>query len=338
MTTNISNNQLNIRSELIIKNGYLVYEEYFNGWTQDDLSLLHSATKGITSVLAGIGIDKNYFSLNDKVLDFFPNRNFTNVDDRKKSITIENLLQMQSGIKWDQAVDPEPMKNSNDSIKFVLDRPMNYDPGTFYRYSAGDPQLLSAIITRVTNKSLLEFTEDNLFSKIGIGKDSTPSYKWDASPDGITIGTGNLYLIFKDFAKFGFLCLNNGSWDNMQVVSSDWISYSTWNKSNWQDLVDYKTDDYSFYWWIRKNLSFNYNAWGANGQYLTIFPDYDMIIVFTANDDTTATLNYHFDLIENFIVPAIYEIKTTTSSTGFSENFIIVLSIVALVIISNKRK
>ena len=173
-----------IHSLIIIHNGSLALEEYFLGWNRHMLHPCFSATKSLTAALIGIAIEQGYISgVDEKLLSFFPEYDdIENLDERKESITLENVLTMTAGFRWDETSTPiydiegnpnlendlVKMGESDDWIKHVLNLPMSDDPGTKWNYNSGCSHLLSAIFQKGTNQSLEEFADDNLFSALGI--------------------------------------------------------------------------------------------------------------------------------------------------------------------------
>lgn len=309
-----------VDSIIIIKNGYIVFEDYFIGNYPERKHVLWSVTKSFISALIGIALDKGYLeSLDQKALDFFPNISYYDPDPRKENITIENLITMSTGMDWEDDVNYYPMVISENQLEYVFSRPMINDPGTVWNYDTGGTHILSAIIQVATGKTTLEFAKEYLFDPIGIS-----NYSWTQDKQGIYCGGFGLYMKSRDMARFGYLYLNNGSWDNKQIISSEWIQNSTephWNYSNgdW---------GYGYLWWLRPNLDF-YSAKGRYEQMIYVLPEEDMVVIFTSNIEP-GTYNTDY-LIENYILPAVYDKKV---SYWFS---IIIITIVVLPIILKRR-
>ena len=300
MVEYLDEEKIYVDSIIIVKNGYIVFEDYFIGNYPERKHVQWSVTKSFISALIGIALDKGYLeSLDQKALDFFPNISYYNPDPRKENITIENLITMSTGLDWEDDVNYFPMVASANQLEYVFSRPMINDPGSIWNYDTGGTHILSAIIQVVTGKTTLEFAKENLFDPIGIS-----NYSWTQDKQGIYFGGFGLYLTSRDMARFGYLYLNNGSWNNQQIISSEWIKNSTepyWNFSNgyW---------GYGYLWWLRPNLNF-YSAKGRYEQMIYVLPDEDMVVIFTSNiEPGTYNMDY---LIENYILPAIYDKKVT---------------------------
>jgi CubicO group peptidase (beta-lactamase class C family) len=173
-----------IHSLIIIHNDSLALEEYFMGWTRHMLHPCFSVTKSFASALIGIAIEQGYIKgVDEKLLSFFPEySNIMNLGERKKAITLENVLTMTAGFTWDKTYQPyfdgcgnENPKNdfvetwqSSNWVKHVLDLPMRDNPGAKFNYNSGGSHLLSGIITSKTKKTVEEFASAHLFSALGI--------------------------------------------------------------------------------------------------------------------------------------------------------------------------
>ena len=178
-------NSFTIHSLLIIRNGYIVTDAYFYPFAQGYLHGLASATKSLTSSLIGIAIDKGYIeSVEQPILDFFPEYSVANLDANKAAMTLEDLLTMSSGFECNNADVDAPMLASPDSVRFALDLPMAAEPGTRYVYCNANVHLLSAIIQKTTGMSALAFAQEHLFGPLGVS-----DAIWLSDPQGNNIGS-----------------------------------------------------------------------------------------------------------------------------------------------------
>ena len=280
-------------SVIIVKNGYIVYENYFNSNFVNSTHHLFSVTKSFLSALIGIAIEESYIlNLQQKVVDFCPDYTITNLDEWKQEMTIEHLMTMTSGIEW---VSDFPrwydMMAAPNQVQFMLDLPMEHEPGSHFKYNSGGCQLVSAILQNKTGKTAYEYAQEVLFEPIGIDK----AY-WQMDKQGINIGGTLLYTTPRHMARLGYLYLNNGTWDGQQIVPKDWVINSS--TSYIRSSMD--NTDYGYYWWLDRDGEYYY-AWGSEGQKIFVVPDYNMVVVFTASDDTHEPYEY---LLENYILPA----------------------------------
>ncbi|MGY5858645.1 MAG: serine hydrolase [Candidatus Thorarchaeota archaeon] len=303
MMNAIEENQLLIDSVLIVKNGYLVFEEYPGVvYDQDNRHIIHSCTKSFTSALVGIAIEEGYIdSVDEKLVDLLPNRTYANYDERIDDITLEHLLMMTSGFEWDEWSEPysSPANShyqywaASNSVQFVLDLPLVHDPGEVWVYSSGSSHLLSAIVTEATGVSLLEYAAEKLFTPLGI---EISDVVWPIDNQGIYRGSGGVEMIPRDMAKFGYLFLNNGTWDGEQIVPSAWVQTSSETLTTFDDY-----SGYSYQWWTYSSETVSvYSANGYIGQHIFVIPSLDMVVVFTSRTPTYPQVSLLFD----YIIPA----------------------------------
>lgn len=292
----IRKNQISgIDSLLIVRNGYLVTEEYFNGWGRDDLHTLQSDSKSVTSLLVGIALQQGKISSIDQpVVDFFPEyRRIRNLDERKAAMTLRDLLTMRTGLDWSE--DPyegSPLFQLNncqcDWLKFVLDWPMRETPGTRFEYNSGGVILLAGVIRNAAQMPTDTFAQTYLFDPLGINR-----VRWYyGQPDNLPHTGGGLNLRPLDMAKIGYLMLRDGRWENQQVVPADWVRESTSHAVTYPRTFASRLVDYGYLWWLMpvdqsgwtKNRDTDiYTAAGAQGQWIFVIPRYDMVIVSTGN-------------------------------------------------------
>ncbi|MFX0061923.1 MAG: serine hydrolase domain-containing protein [Candidatus Hermodarchaeota archaeon] len=303
MNEYIAINDYPIDAVVIIRHGYLVFEEYYNTqYDEDRLHTLYSVTKSFISALIGIAIEEGFISsLEQKMVDFFPDRTIDNLDCRKQNINLAHLLTMTSGIRWDEDTysmnDPRndvyQMNRAADAVQYVLNLPMVSNPGTQWSYCSGASHVLSAILTLSTGLSTDKFAEEYLFKALGISQ-----YVWYKDPQGIPRGGGGLLLSPRDMAKLGHLYLNNGSWNGQQVVSKDWVLQTT------TFVSDAKGWGYSYHWWtIGSDV---YAAIGIYGQMLFVVPKHDLVVAFTAQYAEGYTALYF--LLTSYIIDSITNI------------------------------
>lgn len=292
-----------VHSVLIIKDGKLVFEEYFYEYDENTLHQLRSASKSFVSALTGIAIEKGLIkSKDEKVLPYFTEYSLKNDSIAKSKITIENLLTNQSGLDCDISNEKSEgnetvMNNSDDWIKFTLDLPMIDSAGGKGMYCSGNPILLKRIIEKASGEKLHDFANENLFEPLGI-----KNFKWNFKPDKSSAEDfTQLYLRPRDMAKFGLLYLNEGSYNGKQIVDSAWVKQSISKHSVIQGV------DYGYLWWL-KYLNANgvkYNgivAQGNGGQKIYIWPDQNMVTVVTGGNYNTQSPSD--ELIRKYILPA----------------------------------
>jgi len=298
---------VDVHSVLIIKDGYIVAEQYYNDeYNEDSLHRIYSCTKSIISALMGIVIEQGYIDdLNSRMIDFFPEYTIENMTDDKASITLEDMLTMSAGLEWyelEYPIDDDrnsfgAWASSNDLVKFVLDRMMVAPPGAEYSYNTGISHVLSAIIENETGVRTDSLGTEKLFAPLGIDR-----YYWPVDNQGIAYGGTGVRLTSRDMAKFGYLYLKNGMWDGQQLVPSDWVEASQQKHIKRKYIPDYY---YGYHWWVSKENT--YSAVGYGGQWITIIPEHDLVVVFTnwLTEGDGLQMSTPERLLNNYILPAI---------------------------------
>ena len=296
MMQHIIDYSFGIHSVLIVRDGKLVLAAYFWPFSAEMKHILHSCTKSVTSALIGIAIDKGYIrSVKQPIKDFFPEP-AAGWDDLKKSITIEDLLMMASGLDCKDSyiygwAGLYAMSSSRNWAQYVLDLPMVTSPGSKFEYCNGLSYLLSVIIQNATKMKALDFAVKYLFEPIGIRDVS-----WAASPQGVNMGFGEMQLKPDDMARFGWLYLNQGRWGDRQIVSSKWVE-----KSTCRHIDATLFDHYGYQWWVDSTGYFA--ALGYKGQRIFVIPKKDMVVVFTGNLTGSETV-LPKNLLDSYIIPA----------------------------------
>lgn len=310
----------NITGIVIIKNGYLAYERYFNGYGPDDPRHMASVTKSVISALIGIAIHAGPIqSVDQKVLDFFPEYHSDVADGQKREITIRHLLTMTAPYPFEDWREPlEQLCKEPDWVKYTLD--MLGQSGTIgvFKYSSAGAHLLSAIISRCTGKSAREFANEHLFQALGMkvipdrkmqafGYDDLFGKNvkgWVQDPHGISTGGWGLTLTPRDMARFGFLYLNQGLWGNQQIISEDWTRESTIPHSSAR--FGNLTAQYGYLWWLREGDGISaYLAQGDGGNMICCIPGKDLVVAIAS--DFIPNPRDRWRLITKDIIPAATE-------------------------------
>jgi CubicO group peptidase (beta-lactamase class C family) len=272
-------------SLLVFKNGYLVAEDYFNNGYAEKQVNIHSVTKSITSALVGIALEQGCLtSLDQKMMEFFPEFANRLRDPRKKDITIQQMLQMRAGYPWEEATaEGTELLFSGFHTSNVVDVPLAYDPGSDSAYSNLTAHLLGIIVARACNTDLKSFAQEHLFDPLGI----EPAF-WQVDWDGNYLGFSDVHLSSTDLAKFGSLYMNNGQYNGIQVVPAQWVhdSLQTYSEKTWTVRVgrNWRDNAYGYQWWSIRAGNYRYNmAWGHGGQQIVLLDDLDMMIVLLAD-------------------------------------------------------
>jgi len=296
-----------MHSVIVIRNGYIVAEQYYSDdYSKDSLHRIYSCTKSITSAALGIALDEGYLSsVDQEIMDFFPEITPANPDPVKDELTIHDFLTMSAGLDWkeidflyeDDRNTFNDWRSSGGGVKFVLDRPLIYPPGTQYDYNTGISHVLSAIVTRSTGVSTDLYVEDKIFDPLGIEE-----YYWPRDGEDIPYGGTGVMLTPRDLARIGYLYLKNGMWENEQIVPASWVTASSQPYIQRRYITDYY---YGYHWWVDPDGL--YAAVGYAGQWLFIIPEHDLVVVFNNYLDESEWLHLSTPerMMEEYILPAI---------------------------------
>ena len=266
-------------SVLVTRHGRIVLEATYAPFRAGLKHRVYSVTKSVISTLIGMALGDGLLDSTDrKILDFFPGRTIANLDDAKKSITVRQLLDMRSGLTWQDSlgVSFNAMERSPDWQQFVLDHPMAVAPGTLFNYSGGNSHLLSAILSKVTGKSAHDYARERLFGPLGI-----EDVLWRADPQGVSGGGAGLYLQPRDMAKIGYLYLRNGQWEGQQILPQAWIEgvrqANVVIPGSWARDLRYGSQ-----FWVMPDSEV-WMAIGYDRQFIVIMPKLDIVAVVTSS-------------------------------------------------------
>jgi len=271
-------------SPLIARHGQIVLDAYYAPYSADIPHVINSATKAVIGTLTAIATREGLLDSPDhRVLDFFGGRSIANLDDRKKAITVQSLLDMTSGIDWIESIDGGredtliEYGHSRDLIQFVLDRPMSNAPGEVFNYDSGNPHLLSAILGKLAGMNSWDYAKAKLFEPLGIGTSG-----WRLDDQGVAIGGGGLLLLPRDAAKIGYLYLRGGKWEGKRLIPAAWIDRVNHPTVNMHTSFDPDLRYANFFWALPGRPV--YMAVGYRCQLIMVFPKTDIVAVTTARD------------------------------------------------------
>src|SRR5581483_5444918 len=211
-------NEINtLHSFMIVRHGHVIGEGWWKPEAADKPHVLHSLSKSFNSTAVGLAIAAGKLSLDDPVLKFFPEDAPPNPSDNLKAMRVRDLLTMTCGH------DTEPKAAGGaPSVKEFLAHLVPHKPGTHFQYNTMGSYTLSAIVTKVTGQTELDFLKPRLFAPLGI-----ENPEWDHSPEGYSLGGYGLKLCTEDIAKFGQLYLQKGQWNGKQLIPKDWVEQAT---------------------------------------------------------------------------------------------------------------
>ena len=259
---------------LIIRNDTILYQNYFNKYNEESIVASFSMAKSVTSMLIGCAIEDGIIkSVDDAITDYIPEL----VDNGFEKVTIGHLLQMTSGLKFNESYtnpfgDAATLYYGRNLHKMMSKMELEREPGEKFRYMSGNTQLLGWILERVLEeKTITQYLQEKIWSEIGMEYDA--SWSLDRKNNGIEKTYCCLNARARDFAKLGRLYLNNGNWDGKRIVPEKWVKTSTTPDTTYGG-VDY----YKYQWWI-PNDDGDFIAEGILGQFIYVNPQKNIIMV-----------------------------------------------------------
>ncbi len=304
-----------LHSVMVLQHGKVLEEHFF---VPDTAHVLHSVSKTFTATAVGFAITEGLLSLDDRIVDLFPESVPENPSDTLRRMTVRHLLTMNSG----HATDPTSATRRKDAdwVGAFLSWPVVYEPGTCYCYNSLGTYVLSAAVQKVTGQKVVDYLDTRLWQPLGIEKPV-----WQESPAGVNTGGWGLYLRTEDLARMGLCLLNGGKFAGKQVIPASWVAemsakqvpsvnaginerqmkaFQADPESPLRNNYDLATNDwvqgYGYQMWRCRHGAFR--ADGANGQYIIVLPDKDAVIVTTAN---IRNMQQELNLIWDNLLPAL---------------------------------
>ena len=284
-----------LHSFMIVRHGKVIAEGWWKPESAEKPHILWSLSKSFTSTAIGLLIEDGKLKLDDPVLKFFPDEAPENPSENLEKMTVRHLLTMSCGHETES-----PRDDAGPSVKAFLAHPVPHKPGTHFQYNTPGTYMLSAILTRVTGKTVLEYLNPRLFEPMGI-EDPV----WDHSGEGYSLGGYGLYLRTEDIAKFGQLYLQKGKWQGRQLIPEEWVAKASSkqienSKSGHAKIGNDWAQGYGFQFW--KSQHGAYRGDGRDGQLCVIMPEQDMVIAVTAK---TGAMQEELDAIWENLLPAV---------------------------------
>ncbi|WP_299064505.1 serine hydrolase [uncultured Polaribacter sp.] len=262
------------RAAVVVYKDQIIAEKYADGFTKDSRILGWSMTKSIMSTVYGILQHQNKINIQDKApIDSWQK-------DARKDITIHNLLQMNSGLEWDENYDEisdatKMLFLERDMTKMQEEKPLVGKPNATWNYSSGTSNLLSKILRKQfnTHQEYLDFWYTDFIDKIGMN-----SMVVETDLAGNYVASSYAWATARDWAKFGLLYLKNGNWNGEELFTKDWVDYATTPTPTSNGI-------YGAQFWLNTNGGYKdvpknmYYADGYQGQRVYVLPDEELVIV-----------------------------------------------------------
>jgi CubicO group peptidase (beta-lactamase class C family) len=315
---------------VVVRNGYVVYERYFGGFHAGSYHTLNSITKSVVSTLVGIALQRNLISsLDDPIANWFPEVNGSKMDARARGIAVRHLLTMTGG--WAPAEDDLSIFGTSPSL--VLDglrRPIAHAPGSRFWYDNHSAHLVSVLMSRAAAQNTAAFAHEALLGPLGIWTEQTPRFVWRTEAGGPhrfhrfanwdeqtglpwkvdlagdPTGYAGLHLTVREIAKLGYLWLNGGRWDEVQLVPEQYVALAIQPQSAGGKPGDAA---YGYFWWVQADRpEQHYFAFGAGGQYVFVSPALDLVAAMASSGTGYGGKHGGYrtrDLFDRIIIPAV---------------------------------
>lgn len=283
-----------MHSFILVRHGHVIAEGWWKPEAADKPHVLWSLSKSFTSTAVGLAVEEGKLSLENPVLKFFPAEAPENPSVNLKAMRVRDLLTMSGG----HDVEPKFKIEDGPSVKEFLAHPVTHEPGTWFRYNTPGSYTLSAIVTKATGQTVLDYLKPRLFEPLGIDHP-----EWKSSAEGYSLGGYGLYLRTEDIAKFGLLYLRKGKWNGKQLIPEKWVAAATSKQVENDQAPSARSADwrqgYGYQFWRCQHHAFRGD--GRDGQICLVLPEMDAVVAITAQ---TGQMQTELDLVWNKLLPA----------------------------------
>lgn len=288
----LSKPEMGLHSFLVIRHKKVAAEGYWAPYAQEKPHTLFSASKSFTGLAVGFAAQDGLLSLDDRVVDFFPEYLPEKTCANMEKMRVRHLLTMSTGFLKDPHDFPWPRPDDVcgigphcchdgvpvkpiDWVRNFFDHYVPYEPGTEFAYCTHGTYMLSVIVQKVTGRTVSDYMNEKLFRPMGIGEPS-----WELGPDGCTVGGWGLMLTTEQLAAVGQFLSDGGSWNGKQLLSEEWVRQATTVQIGLGRIQDPHTAGYGYQIWVdEREHAFMFR--GAFGQICLAVPDKDMVIAYT---------------------------------------------------------
>jgi len=280
-----------MHSFMLVRNGHVVAEAWWNPEAADKPHVLWSLSKSFTSTAVGLAVAEGKLSIDDRVSSFFPDSLPVAPSKNLEEMRVRDLLTMTAGHQ-----DEPALMRESDWIKAFFEHPVPHKPGTHFRYNTPATFMQSAIVQQVSGQTVVEYLQPRIFEPLGIA-----APRWDANPQGISLGGYGLYLKTEDLAKFGLLYLQGGQWNGRQLIPREWVALATSRQASNGSRPDSDWDQgYGFQFWRCRHNAFRGD--GKDGQFCVVLPDENAVVIITAN---TGDMQGELNVVWDHLLPAL---------------------------------
>jgi PPOX class probable F420-dependent enzyme len=295
--TDAEQNIHDLHSFMLLRHGHVVADGWWTPYAPEHPHVLFSLSKSFTSTAVGLAVAEGRLSVDDAVVDFFPDDRPEPVSEHLAAMRVHHLLSMSTGHAEDTTAALRERADGNWVAAFLA-QPVVHTPGSWFLYNSGATYLLSAIIQKLTGMTLLDYLQPRLFAPLGI-----VSPTWESCPRGINVGGWGLSVRTEDIARFGQLYLQQGMWQGQRLVPASWIATATSkqvaNDNGTQSNPDWR-QGYGYQFWRCQHGA--YRGDGAFGQFCIVMPAQDAVIAITAG---VADMQSVLDRIWRHLLPVM---------------------------------
>lgn len=294
--------KIELHSLMVVRNGFVVAEGWWKPYGRDLVHTLYSLSKSFTSTAVGLAAAEGRLTVNDRVVDFFPDDRPATVAGNLAALRIRDLLTMASGHEKEPTWD---MVRTDNWVKHFLGAPITHEPGSVFMYNSGATYLCSAIVQKVTGQRIVDYLRPRLFEPLGIDR-----FTWETCPQGINTGGWGLSVQTESLAKFALLYLNQGRWAGRQLLPAAWVAEATSKqiqqpfpaKPGRPNEQNDWVQGYGYQFWRCTNGGFRGD--GAFGQFAIVLPEKSAVVIMTAESNN---LQGQLDLVWKHLLPAMQD-------------------------------
>ncbi|MDB6137306.1 MAG: class beta-lactamase-related serine hydrolase [Verrucomicrobiaceae bacterium] len=295
----IAHSKHELHSFMMLRHGKVISEGWWAPYGPQYNHTMYSMSKSFTSTAVGLAVSEGKLSVEDLVVQFFPQDVPEPVSDHLASLKVKHLLTMSVG----NETEPTPIVIKDEHwVRAFLERPITHAPGSVFMYNSTATYMLSAIVTKITGQTVLDFLKPRLFEPLGI-----TGMTWETCPRGINTGGWGLSIPTEGLAKFGQLYLQKGKWNGRQLLPAPWVKEATTfkiqqpepAKPNRPKEQNDWLQGYCYQFWRCQHGAFRGD--GAFGQYTIVLPKQDAVIVMTGESHE---MQGELDLVWQHLLPA----------------------------------
>jgi len=299
-----------VQGFMLLCHGNVAAEGWWKPYGPQSQHSLYSLSKSFTSTAIGLAVADGLLTVDDPVLKFFPDDAPSDPSENLMVMRVRHLLSMNTGHKEDTTRYVYGGEDDNWARAF-LSLPIEYRPGTWFVYNTAATYMLSAIITRLTGVSLLNYLRPRVFDPLGI---ENPA--WETDPRGINLGGTGLHVTTEDIARFGQMYLQKGTWQGQRIVPEKWIdeaTKATSDNSNTQTNPDWMVG-YGYQFWRCQHNA--YRGDGAFGQYCIVMPKQDAVLTMISG---VQNMQVVLDKVWKHLLPAMQPEALPANPQAYNE-------------------